>query len=102
ACGLPWYGTCTSLTPARCDNSSAARGGAGPAQWDAYSPWPGFELASAMSSCTLRMPSEGCTTRTTAPVFTSAMGAKSRAMSNDRLGLMAWLVMLADEPRNSV
>src|SRR5262249_31807410 len=30
ACGLPWYGTCTSLMPARALNSSPARRGAAP------------------------------------------------------------------------
>jgi len=38
----------------------------------------------------------------TAAVVTSAIGAKSFARSKERLGLMAALVMLAEDPRKSV
>jgi len=63
---------------------------------------PGFDLASAISSCTLLTPVEGCTTRITAAVLMSAIGVRSLVMSNGRLGLMAALVMLADDAMNSV
>jgi hypothetical protein len=59
-------------------------------------------LASAISSATLFAPVEGWTTRMTAAVLISAIGVKSLAMSNGRLGLMAALVMLADDAMNSV
>jgi hypothetical protein len=52
----------------------------------------GFSLASAISSLTLFTPTDGCTTRILGVVETSAIGAKSRAKSNDRLGLTTALI----------
>jgi hypothetical protein len=61
-----------------------------------------LDFTYAISSCTLLTAMDGCTTRMTVTELTSAMGAKSLAMSNDRLGLIAELAMLADPGRNSV
>ena len=55
-----------------------------------------------MSSGTLLTPVEGGTTRMTAAVLISAIGAKSLIISNGRLGLMAALVILADDAMKSV
>src|SRR5690242_18338626 len=41
-----------------------------------------------MSSCTVRTPSEGCTTRMFGKVANSEIGAKSLTKSNPRFGVM--------------
>jgi len=59
-------------------------------------------LASAISSSTFFTPVEGGTTRMTAAVLISAIGVKSLVISNGRLGLIAALVILADDAMKSV
>jgi hypothetical protein len=81
------------------------------AEYVARSPKDGYTLFlpgsanianAAISSFTLWTPSEGCTTRITAALLTSAIGAKSLMISNGSFELIAALAMLAEPGRNSV
>jgi hypothetical protein len=59
-------------------------------------------LAKAMSSETLCTLVAGLTTSTTAPMASSAIGAKSLLRSNDAEGLMISLVSVDSAGKNSV
>src|SRR5580692_1799510 len=86
-CGLPGYGTWVILTPVRCANISAHRCGRLPLPTEPNSNWPGFALASAISSATLLTPSSGLTASTKVPLASGATGAKSLRMSKLTSGL---------------
>ena len=91
------------MVPAITLNSSPVKCDVPPTPADPNDNWPGFSRASLMSSCTVRTPSEGCTTRMFGSVANnSEIGAKSLTKSNPRLGVMTGLMVLATVPCSKV
>ena len=85
---MPLYGTCTSSMPAACRNISPVRWMMPPVPEEANVSRPGWRRAAATKSATELARKDAGTTKAMVPSAMRATGAKSRCMSNGRLGCM--------------